>query len=197
MNKRLPFSKSERENILNMILDSYFTAPEQLEAALPQIAQHLSLILPRKSHKIRSFGLTEKERTRYSGDLLKLIVKLGKGSLSRDQAIQALEECVALVKDNSLPVELSHDVLAKLVKQVIGMTPSGVQKRRNFPIRDGSASEQIALLRGVLLNNTWDNCLLSIDINPSKVKERRRIVSFVGSAKDSEANVAERHNMYI
>lgn len=197
MKNKFTLSKNERDNIIGIIIEAYIAAPEQLEAALPKIAQRLSLILPSKASNVRSFGLTEKERALYTDDLRRLLANLGQYNLSTGQAVQALEKCASLIEDNSLPAEVTRNTLAKLVKTATGLTPSAVKKKMNFTIKDGSATNQISLLRGVLLNTTWDNRMLSIDINPSKVKERRRIVFFVGSAKDSESNVAERHNMYI
>ncbi len=60
-----------------------------------------------------------------------------------------------------------------------------------------SNKEQVPAIRGVYLDLDKDTRLVSISIDPRKVRERRSLMEFVGAGKDPEPDVSTRHDDYL
>ncbi len=56
--------------------------------------------------------------------------------------------------------------------------------------------ESIEILLGVVIKLGWDGEIIEIEPNKEKIKKRKKLMSFVGIAKDSKDTSLE-HNKYI
>lgn len=169
---------------------------------MPEVAQALDVMYP-QPHRLRSpFGLTEHERAHRQNTLSESLIGLKKGTLTYEEAVRALEYCAALIEDDSLPETVERETLVHLLRPVIGRAVGSFKASTTVPVRDarkGDEAElrQISLIRGVVLNLTGDLRLVSVTISPAKVREWRKLQSFVGIASDAASDVAERHDDYL
>jgi len=192
MKEYLP--KSQRDSILHNLINKYQADPERFRSYLPELAQELEQLLPSHTRKSHTSVLTELERERLCNALLQL---LDGRSVSSGEAIQALEYCATLVQDESLPQKVDRKTLLSLLHQSAGISFSKVKKTTKIPVGEGEAIKEVALLRGVYLQLTWNDRLVAISIFPAKSKERSRALKFVGVAKDSASDVSQRHDVYL
>jgi len=192
MSKRIRNNK--RDSILQNLINKYQADLERFRSYLPEIAQELEKILTSQTKKSHTSALTELERERLCKALLQL---LDGRSLSSGEAVQALEYCATLVQDESLPQEVDRKTLLRLLHQAAGISFSKVKKTTKIPVREGEAIKEVALLRGVYLQLTWNDRLVAISIFPSKLKERTRALKFVGIAKDTASDVSQRHDVFL
>ncbi len=192
MKKRIRNNK--RDSILQNLINKYQADPERFRSYLPEVAQELEQLLPSQTRKSHTSVLTELERERLCEALLQMLD--GK-SLSSEEAVQALEYCATLVQDESLPQEVDRKTLLSLLHQAAGISFSKVKKTTKIPVGEGEAIKEVALLRGVYLQLTWNDRLVAISIFPSKLKERSRALKFVGIAKDTASDVSQRHDVYL
>jgi len=192
MKKRSP--KSQEEPILRSLLNKYQADPEGFRSYLPEVAQELEQLLPSRRRSSPRSALTEQERERLEKALAQL---LDKKRLSSEEAIQALESYATLIQDGRLFSEVSRQTLLSLFHQATGVPLSKIKKATRIPLRDGEAVKEIALLRGVHLNLTWNDHLVAITVSPAKLKERSEALKFVGIAKDTISDVAQRHDAYL
>lgn len=195
--KKIPFNTTERDEMIEVLLDIYLTNPEHLESLMPQVANKLDSRLKKRIPSKRSFGLTEREYSQHVASLRDLLSILREGKLSREDSVTTLEECALLIDNGSLPADIGRDIIHTLVKLATGQSPNSVKKTQTTLIRTGGLAKIVSVLRGVTLNLTWDNHLISIDISPSGIKEHRQIMSFVGLTGDPKDDVAENHNKYL
>jgi len=188
--------QTRQEHILGVLLNKYRADPEKFRSCLPEVAQELQELLQgrRKGGHRGVRVLTDLERERLQKSLAQL---LKREKLSGEGAIQALEYCATLVQDGSLPPEVNRQTVLRLLHQVIGKPLSRMKKATTIPLRDGEAVSEVPVLRGVHLHVSWKHQLLSISISPSKFKERSKALGFVGVAKDTATDVAQRHDVYL
>ncbi len=186
--------KSRQESILRALLNKYQVDPERFHSYLPEVAQELEQLSPSRRRNSHRSALTELERERLHKALFQL---LNKKELPSEEAIQALEYCVTLIQDESLPSELNRQTLLSLLHQAIGLPLSKIRKTTRIPVHEGEAVKEVALLRGVHLHLTWNDRLVAISISPAKLKERSKALKFVGIAKDSASDVAQCHDAYL
>lgn len=187
-------TKSQQEPILHSLLNKYQADPEGFRSYLPEVAQELEQLLPSRGKSSPHSALTEQERERLQKALYQL---LDSKKLSSEKAIQALEYCATLVQDESLPSEVNRQTLLSLFHQATGVPLSKIKKATRIPVRDGEAVKEIALLRGVHLNLTWNDHVVVITVSPAKLKARSEALKFVGIAKDTASDVAQNHDAYL
>ena len=192
MKKHSP--KNQQESVLRSLLNKYQADPEGFRSYLPEVAQELQQLLPSRRRGSRHSALTEQERERLQKALPQL---LDKKKLSSEKAIQALECCATLIQDGSLSSEVNRQTLLSLFHQAMGVPLSKIKKATRIPLRDGEVVKEVALLRGVRLNLTWNDHLVAITVSPAKLKERSEALKFVGIAKDAISDVAQRHDAYL
>lgn len=186
--------EGQQRVILSLLLRKYRADPEKFRSYLPEVAQELEQLLPKRRGTNRGSVLTEPERERLQRTLFQLVKKK---QLSREDAIRALEYCGTLIRDASLPSELGRDVVLDILRRATGIPLSKTKKAARIPVREGEPTKEVAVLRGVHLHLTWNDRLVAISISPGKVKERSKALRFVGIAKDIAADVAQRHDAYL
>lgn len=187
-------TKSQQESILRSLLNKYQVDPEGFRSYLPEVAQEFEQLFPYLRRGSPCSALTEQERERLQKALPQL---LDKKALSSEKAIQALESCATLIQDGSLPAQVDRQTLLSLLHQVIGIPISKIGKATRIPVQEGEAVKEMALLRGVHLHLSWNDRLVAISISPTKLKERSKALKFVGIAKDTAFDVAQRHDAYL
>jgi hypothetical protein len=105
-----------------------------------------------------------------------------------------------LVQDDSLPEDVDYETLVSLLRAAIGKSPGSFKSVKIVPIKDGEGRElinHVSLVRGVVLDLDRDMRLVSITVTPRKVRERRKLLRFVGIGKDIASDVALRHDDYL
>lgn len=188
------FSRSQQDSVLRVLFNKYQADPERFRSCLPELARELEQLLPSTAKKSHSSSLTGLEQERLSKALLQLLD--GK-RLSPEEAIQALEYCITLIQDESLPSEVDRKTLLSLLHQVTGIPFSKMKKAAKIPVHEGEAVKEVALLRGVHLHLTWNDRMVAISVFPAKLKERSRALKFVGIARDIASDVAQHHDAYL
>jgi len=192
MKRRSP--KTQQEAILRSVINKYQADPQGFQSYLPEVARELEQLLPTSRRISPRSALTEQERERRQKALLQL---LRQKELSSEQAVQALEWCATLIQDGSVSPEVNRATLLNLFHQATRIPLSKIKKATRIPLRDAEAVKEIALLRGVHLQLTWNDHLVAISISPTKLKERSKALKFVGIAKDAASDVAQRHDAYV
>ncbi|MFH1560349.1 MAG: hypothetical protein ABID84_02925 [Chloroflexota bacterium] len=195
-------SGGKKPPLIELLLHKYRADPQGFCKYLPEVAQELDAMFPH-SHPSRSpFGLTEHEHAHRQQALSQVLSRLDDATLTSEEAVRGLEHCATLIEDDSLPREATHEILSRMVRAVIGKSPGSVKKSTTVPIgesqkRKEEALKHVSLVRGVLLDLTRDMRLVSVSINPHKIRERRKVLRLVGIASDSGHDVAQRHDDYL
>lgn len=85
------------------------------------------------------------------------------------------------------------------MKVALGKSPGSYKRKTTVPVgqEDGDALDHVSVLRGVYLDLDRERRLVSISINPRKVRERKKLMSIVGIGKDPQPDVAARHDDYL
>lgn len=194
--KKVPNPKDE---LLEMLDSKYRSEPEKFRSYLPEVAQALDSLNPPRRPGRSPFGLTERER-RHHQQALKQIVEV-EGAESVEQAVKALEHCVALIQDDSLPEEVKYKTLVKLFRAAVGRPLSSFKALETIAVADNrspaDAVTKVSLVRGVSLDLDQEMRLVSITVLPSKVRQRRKLLAFVGIGQDAKSDVALRHDEYL
>jgi hypothetical protein len=185
----------------DLLVSKYRADPEAFRAYLPEVAQALDLMLsPRRSAR-SPFGLTERDRTHRLNGLQETLERLAQGGIARTAAMRGLEHCATLVQDDSLPEHVDHTTLIRLLTAAIGKSPASVNANATIAVQDEAQQAQVvnrvSLVRGVVLDLTWDMRLVSITVTPRKMVERRHALRLIGIGKESGIDVAERHDEYL
>ncbi len=188
------------KRILESILSKYRADPKGFRSYLPEAAQLLAAMYPQGRSSKSPFGLTERERVHHQSPLKDVPERLEEGSVTPQQAVRCLEHCATLIQDDSLPEEFGYETHRSLLKAAIGKSPGTFKKNETVRVSDTSGKEvinHVSLLRGVVLDLDRDMRLVSISITPKKVRERRKLLGFVGKGRDTAADVARRHDDYL
>lgn len=200
-NKKMILTSQQKGALLQALIGKYATSPEALEKTLPEVARILASLrqVPKRNASVDIFQLTPVERQRRQESLRKALDKLSKvKGLSREEAIQALEDAAALIGAFPFePLALSKQDIAKLIKQASGLSVTTKGKLQTSVLREGEQAREAYLLRGVKLNLTWDKKLLSIEINPKELAVRAKALSIIGIGSDTATDVAARHDDYF
>ncbi len=188
------------KQFLELLFSKYQADPDGFRSYLPEVAQLLEAMYPPQHLTKSPFGLTEQERAHHQTALRQVLEKLEQASLSTEEAVRGLEHCATLVQDDSLPDEVGHETLVGLLKAVVGKSPGSFDSTKTVMVRNGEEREvmnQVSLVRGVILNLDRNMHLVSVTITPRKVKERRKLLGFVGIGRDAASDVALRHDDYL
>lgn len=193
-------SNVKKPQFLESLLAKYRADPERFRAYLPEVAQTLDAMYPALRSPRSPFGLTEQERAYRRQALRRILEHLEQGHVLPEEAGKGLEHCATLIDDDSLPPDVSQDTLARLLRAAIGKSPGSVKANTTIPMLDSQEDKvvnRISVVRGVVLNLTWDMRLVSITITPRKFKERHKALRFVGAARDVASDVALRHDDHL
>lgn len=197
MNKKSLLSKKESDLLLEMLLERYRKDPKVINELFPELAQRLSFLLPKSKSFTPTSGLTEIER-KYNQEALRgIFKKMNEGNITSSEAIKGLEYTAVLVEDNNLPCEITHNNLVEFLSKAFNILPGSIKQSSTIPVKIGKIVKNIPVVRGVTLNLTWDNHLVSMSIDIKKIKERKLAMHFVGIAKNETPDVAKKHDEYL
>lgn len=132
--------------------------------------------------------------------LNKALARIGRGKepLSKEEAVQALEDTAALIEaSSSALLEIDRNNLVKLVKIATDLSFSRKGKPRKWVLKEGEPARSVNLIRGVQLNLTRDKKLMSVEMDPKELRLRDRALKFVGIGHDPAPDVARRHDDYL
>lgn len=187
-------SRARKPSLTDLILAKYRTDPEGFRAYLPDVVQVLDSMSAPRSLSRSPFGLTEHERAHRIQALGNMLECLKKGQSDSKGAIRALEHCAVLTEDDSLPRDVDHKTLLRLLRFAIGMPVSDIKGAVTITIQEGRSDNivnRVSLIRGIVLELTSDMRLVSIAVNPQKVKERRRAMRFITMTEGTSRNTAK------
>ena len=189
-----------QNNLEDLLLARYKMDPEKFRSLLPEVAQFLDAS-PRQPHRVTSpFGLTVREREHHQTGLHGVLKYLEEDAISRGEAAKGLEHCATLIRDDTLPAGVGHSTLIALLKSVLGKSPGSFKSVQTVAVGDDETRQivfHISLVKGAKLNLDRDMRLVSITVTPSKVRQRRKMLRFVGAGKDVASDVAARHDDYL
>lgn len=113
--------------------------------------------------------------------------------------LQELPDCAVLIVDDNLPEEANYERLKRLISTVIGRSPESFKSEATVKIGEGNddVHERVSAIRGVYLDLDWERRLVSISINPRRVRERRELMRFVGASNDPDPLASVRHDDYL
>ena len=198
MSARKTPPKELSASIVQLVQRKYASEPDEFRRLLPEVAQLLDAA-GTSPRRIRgsAFVLTERERARRLQSLQSALNSVKSKSLGRADAAGALGDYAALLDDDSLPDAMDYDARTALFKAVAGKAPGSFGANEIVPVADREAVRSVALMRGVRLNLTWDLQLVSLSVSPEQLRERKRLLAFVGSGRDAASDVAARHDDYL
>lgn len=191
----------QKQALLQAVIGRYEKSPESVGKYLPEVAAILaSMGHVRKKIEYRGFlQLTPVEKEKREQSLRGALEKFHKvKELSKEEAIQALEDAAALVEAFPFePLELSDKDVSKLVKIATGLSVTTKGKRQTSVLKEGEPSREVYLLRGVKLNLSWDKKIMSVEIDPKQMAIAARALSIIGIGRDTATDVAARHDEYF
>lgn len=197
MKNRRSRSESDRETIVDRVLTHYRLDTEGFRARMPDVAEALDSMFPPHRLSRTPFGLTENERAHRELTLRNLLSDLRRGDISTGDATRTLEQCAVLAEDDSLGLEVDRRTLLQLLRLFLGKPVGSITTATTISATDDTnvkAARHISLLRGIVLDLTTDMRLVSITINPSRIKGRQRIMRFVAMLKPSSNSSTQRDN---
>lgn len=142
---------------------------------------------------------SERELAYHRDGLPEALGKLNAGTVTADEAAKGLQHCANLIRDDNLPEEVGYETLKDLIRAALGKPPGSYRSKTTVPLGAGSGRvmEHVSAIRGVSLDLDRERRLVSISIHPRKFRERRRLMEIIGAYKDSEPDVAARHDDYL
>lgn len=197
MKNRQSRSESGRETIVDRVLTYYRLDTEGFRARMPDVAEALDSMFPPSRLSHTPFGLTENERAHRELTLHSLLRNLRRGEISTGDATRTLEQCAVLAEDDSLGAEVDRRTLLQLLRLFLGKPVSSITTATTISATNDTnakAVRHISLLRGIVLDLTTEMRLVSITINPSRIKGRQRIMRFVAMLKPSSNSSTQRDN---
>ena len=196
-------SKSKNNELIELLNSKYASNPKKFRSFMPEVAQMLDRMnTPRRLAK-SPFGLTEHEKAFHQKNLGGILGMVEEGVASEEQAIKGLERCATLIHDDSLPEDVRHETLVKLLKAAVGKSPGSFRRNETVKVApDGASGEivnKVSLVRGVYLELDRNMHLVSISVSPSKVRERRKMLGIIGIGRDRDGqrDVSGRHDEYL
>ena len=189
---------NQEKRLIDLLQAKYREDPKGFRKYLPGAVELLPEPYSRGGRPRSPFGLTEQEIAFHRTGLAEALEKLDECSVTTEEAAKGLQHCAALIKDDNLPDEAGYEALKSLVSAGIGKSPGSYKSKTTVPLGEGGdVHEQVSAIRGVYLDLDRDRRLVSISIHPGKVRERRRLMEFIGASKDPEPDVSSRHDDYL
>lgn len=124
--------------------------------------------------------------------------RLERGILTRAESAELLEECAKLIEEGRRP-SLDGKHLVAVLKALTGKDLSEFESEVTIEIVPSQRRllRSVPLARGIQLHVTEDLRLAKLTIAPQKLRERERLMAFVGIGVDSQRDVARRHDFYL
>ena len=193
--------KPDAHALAKLLYSKYAANPQKFRSDMPDVAQMLDAMNPPRRLRKSTFGLTEREVKRHQDALTETLAKAASGNATADEAVKSLERCAFLIKDDSLPSEANYETLSNLLKTAVGKRPASFKKSEKIVISDEhpprEVISEVSLVKGVSLGLDREMRLISISVSPHKVKQRRKMLAFVGIGQDTKTDVALRHDEYL
>ena len=189
---------STEKRIIDLLQAKQKEDPEGFRRYLPTVADLLPAQLP-KTPSTPPFGPTEKELAFHESGLREVLNKIDSGDADGRDAIKGLQHYANIKVHDSFSMNATHDMAKRLFKTAFGKSPSSYKSKITIPVdaKDaGPVKEHVTVLRGVYLELDKNRRLVSVSINPTKVKELARIMKIVGIVK-GPPDLAERHDDYF
>lgn len=200
----------QRKHVIDLLQVKRREDPEGFREYLPDVDDILPELPSRLSRTRIGSGLTERELAYHREGLSGVLRKLNDGTLTSDGALEGLQHCAALIRDDSLPYtgegeeddltyRIDHEVLKALVRAAIGKSPGSYKSKASIPVGQGGAPvlERVSVIMGVHLELDRNGQLVSIAVNPGRFKQRGKLMKIVGVGSDPEPDVAARHDLYL
>ena len=190
-------SETPERAVFSIVSSKYQSAPEWFDQNLPEVSEIMRRIVRSPQSSPNPFGLTNSER-KFHREALCRVKHMDK--LNPEHAIEGLERCAALIRDDSLPDGFEYETLVRLFKGAFGKSPGSYKTNSTIPVDSGSNGEptyHISLVRGVVMNLDLGMRLVSITVTPRKVRERRKLMSIVGIGRDPASDVSAKHDEYL
>ena len=186
----------QKKRLIELLQAKYREDPKGFREYLPGAVDLLPEQPPDSGRRRSLFGLTEQEIAFHRAGLAEVFDILDKGPVAAEEAVRGLQHCAALIMDDNLPEEADYEKLKRLIREGIGKSPGSYKSKATIQIGEGSGDvhERVSAIRGVYLDLDGDRRLVSISINPRKVRERRELMRFVGASKDPDPDVSYKHD---
>ena len=183
--------------VFNLLVSKYQADPAWFRRNLPDVTPFMedAVSPPRPSRP--PFKLSDNARASHIEALSNI---RGADGLGPADAVRALERCAALLRERSLPREMDHDALGALFKAAFGKSPNSYRKNSTFAVREDGDTEsvhRVSLVRGVALNLNSEMRLVSVSVNPVKVREWKELMKIAGIGRDPKRDVSVRHDDYL
>ena len=197
---------TQEKCLIDLLQAKYREDPKGFRRYLPGAAELLPEQPPTRSRARATFGLTERERSYHRAGLSEVLRRIDDGSITAEEAVQGLEHCAALIKDDNLPYgwdenlshEMGYEVKKGLLRAALGKSPGSYRSKTTVPVSGdgGPILESVSVIMGVFLNLDRNRRLVSVSIDPGKYRARRKAMAFVGASRDNP-DVALRHDDYL
>ena len=197
---------TQERRLIDLLQTKYREDPKGFRRYLPGAAELLPEQPPTRSRARATFGLTERERSYHRAGLSEVLRRMDDGSITAEEAVQGLEHCAALIKDDNLPYgwdenlshEMGYEVKKGLLRAALGKSPGSYRSKTTVPVSGdgGPILESVSVIMGVFLNLDRNRRLVSVSIDPGKYRARRKAMAFVGASRDNP-DVASRHDDYL
>lgn len=195
-------SKADGNALLELLSSKYADDPQEFRSYMPEVAQMLDAFdSPHRQLTRSSYGLTEREAKFHQATLTETLAAVASGAATPAESVKGLEHCAFLIRDDRLPAEADYEALCALFKVAFGKRPASFKKSEMINVADvrtaDDAVHRFALVRGVSLELDREMRLISVSVSPRKVRQRRKLLSFVGAGQDAAPDVARRHDDYL
>ena len=190
-------SETPERAVFSIVSSKYQSAPEWFDQNLPEVSEIMRRIVRSPQSSPNPFGLTNSER-KFHREALCRVKRMDK--LSSEHAIEGLEHCAALIRDDSLPDDIGYVSLVRMFKGAFGKSPGSYKANTVIPVSgaiNGDTPYNISLVRGVVMNLDLTMRLVSVTATPRKVRERRKLMGIVGIGRDSASDVSAKHDEYL
>ncbi len=183
---------SEQKWLQELVLNKYRADPEALRACLPDLAQAIDQFLPTSRSRSRH-ELTQHELANRLARLNALLEDLASSSLETGGAVQALEHYAALIACHSPPDNIDHQTGVALLKAAFGVSPSSAKSILTIVVENRNETEvnRVTFLRGVTMNMSWDFRLVSVTIDPQRVRQRAVAMRLVGISRGNTSEAKD------
>ena len=186
------------KRIIDLLQAKRTEDPDGFRDYLPAVDDLLPIPLPKRLAK-SPFGLTEKELAFHKSGLQGALEKIYSDDADAQDAIKGLQHYANIKIHDAFSTDATYDMAQRLFKAAFGKSHGSYKRKTTIPVAGegtGPVQERVTVLRGVYLELDRNRRLVSVSINPTKVKEMARIMKFVGIVK-GPPDLAERHDDYF
>ena len=192
----------QEKQIIDLLQVKRSKDPDGFRKYLPDVAKLLPNPTRGRTESRRPvFGLTERERSYHKDGLSEALGKLDAGSVTPEDAAKGLEHCANLLRDDifGLPECADYETLKALIRAALGKSPGSYRSKTTVPLGNGGGPvlERISVIRGVYLDLDRNRQLVSVSISPQEVRGRKKLMEVVGAFRDTDPNVAARHDDHL